>query len=186
MAENEVDGDDGASWHWVVYNFPEGSVHRGGSNGDGGENGGEGGNGEAIGVIRLVPPTATAHHPDNHANTTADTNANTSGNVEPHIRLTRLAVPPPHRGQGIAHHLVQTALTWAAHNPGPINGNGGDQTQTSTGPVGGWSGLVLVHAQVAVEGMYQRLGFVRDEAMGRWEEEGIEHVGMWRRVQVST
>lgn len=49
-----------------------------------------------------------------------------------------------------------------------------------------WTGLVLVHAQVDVEGMYARLGFERDEGMGRWMEEGIEHVGMWKRTSTST
>jgi len=44
--------------------------------------------------------------------------------------------------------------------------------------------LVLVHAQVDVERMYEGLGFVRDEGLGRWEEEGIMHVGMFRRVEV--
>ena len=96
-AENEVDGDDGGSWHWVVYALPEGSAHGENGDGDGGEDRGDG-NGEAIGVIRLVPPTGTttAHHPDNaNADTTADATTSASGNSEPHIKLARLAVLPP-------------------------------------------------------------------------------------------
>jgi predicted GNAT family N-acyltransferase len=47
-----------------------------------------------------------------------------------------------------------------------------------------WKGLVLVHAQVQGEKMYERFGFVTDEKMGKWDEEGIEHVGMWKRIDL--
>ena len=47
-----------------------------------------------------------------------------------------------------------------------------------------WKGLVLVHAQVDVESMYQRLGFETDDSLGRWDEEGIEHVGMFKRISL--
>lgn len=43
---------------------------------------------------------------------------------------------------------------------------------------------MLVHAQVQGEKMYERFGFVTDEKMGRWDEEGIEHVGMWKRIDL--
>jgi hypothetical protein len=42
------------------------------------------------------------------------------------------------------------------------------------------AGVVLVHAQVDVETMYAGLGFETDQSLGRWDEEGIEHVGMFR------
>lgn len=48
-----------------------------------------------------------------------------------------------------------------------------------------WNGLILTHAQRPLEQYYNRLGFVRDEIMGVWDEEGIDHIGMWRRVDVS-
>jgi predicted GNAT family N-acyltransferase len=48
-----------------------------------------------------------------------------------------------------------------------------------------WKGLVLVHAQVDVERMYQGLGFVTNESLGRWDEEGIEHVGMFKRITLA-
>ncbi|KAL9051130.1 MAG: hypothetical protein Q9162_006202 [Coniocarpon cinnabarinum] len=49
---------------------------------------------------------------------------------------------------------------------------------------GPWKGLVLVHAQKHLEKTYAKWGFVRDDALGVWDEEGIDHIGMWRRVFV--
>ena len=47
-----------------------------------------------------------------------------------------------------------------------------------------WKGLVLVHAQVYIEKVWARYGFVRDESMGVWDEEGIDHIGMWKRLEL--
>jgi len=48
-----------------------------------------------------------------------------------------------------------------------------------------WRGLVLIHAQKSIaDKVWSRLGFVRDESLGEWEEEGIVHVGMWRRIEL--
>jgi predicted GNAT family N-acyltransferase len=47
-----------------------------------------------------------------------------------------------------------------------------------------WNGLVLVHAQKAVQGFWERVGFVMDEELGIWWEEGLEHVGMWSRASM--
>lgn len=44
--------------------------------------------------------------------------------------------------------------------------------------------MVLVHAQVSVEKVWEKMGFVTDPRLGRWDEEGIEHLGMWKRVDV--
>lgn len=109
---------------------------------------------------------------------------------EPYIKLTRVAVLPSHRGLGLGRRLVETALTWAAAHAREIDGAAGRVAQESKIQGEGevevrpWRGLVLVHAQVDVERMYEGLGFVRDEGLGRWEEEGIMHVGMFRRVEV--
>ena len=104
---------------------------------------------------------------------------------EPYIKLTRVAVLPEYRGKGIARHLVETAVDWARQWPGEIQAAADrvrrDVYNTNASAYAKWNGLVLVHAQVSVEGMYQRLGFETDEGMGRWDEEGIDHVGMWRR-----
>ena len=103
---------------------------------------------------------------------------------EPCVKLTRVAVVSAFRGLGLGRRLVEMALGWAAGHAGEIDEAAagfarGRGEGTGLGP---WRGLVLVHAQVDVEGMYAGLGFVTDGSLGRWEEEGIEHVGMFRRV----
>lgn len=80
---------------------------------------------------------------------------------------------------------------------GGAAGNNGNEGGDLLGEAGGgkgdamgaailepWKGLVLVHAQKITERTYAKWGFVMDEALGTWWEEGIEHVGMWRRVPV--
>lgn len=59
------------------------------------------------------------------------------------------------------------------------SGGGSEITMSSLMP---WKGLILVHAQLNRLGTYEKWGFVRDEQLGTWWEEGIEHVAMWRRV----
>ena len=49
-----------------------------------------------------------------------------------------------------------------------------------------WNGLVLVHAQTDVKQWYLKMGFEVDEAMGEWDEEGISHVGMLKRLQLKS
>lgn len=46
-------------------------------------------------------------------------------------------------------------------------------------------GLICIHAQTGVQKVWRKYGFETDEGMGTWDEEGIEHVGMWKRVDVS-
>ncbi|OJJ87910.1 GNAT family N-acetyltransferase [Aspergillus glaucus CBS 516.65] len=214
--EGEIDDDDARSWHWVMYARQS---QDGDGNGEGGDGGGkqDGGekedDGEAIGVIRLVPPPHTPHehHLDispAHAHTDNVKPVNDNNKInndpparqygtthEPYIKLTRVAVLPAYRGRNLGRKLVETAIDWARRNPGEIEHaysrvvRGREGLPDRDGGGGGsgdvkWNGLVLVHAQVSVEGMYARLGFVTDESMGRWDEEGIEHVGMWRRVDV--
>lgn len=48
----------------------------------------------------------------------------------------------------------------------------------------GWQGLILVHAQSGIEKLWRAWGFTRDHSMGEWDEEGIMHVGMWKRIDV--
>jgi predicted GNAT family N-acyltransferase len=48
-----------------------------------------------------------------------------------------------------------------------------------------FQGLIMVHAQVGVQKLWARYGFEKDEALGVWDEEGIDHVGMWKRVDTS-
>ncbi|KAL2014867.1 hypothetical protein VTN00DRAFT_2392 [Thermoascus crustaceus] len=198
---NEIDSDDGRSWHWVLYTSSS-------SKGDNqqGQNLGEEEEEEEeeeaekemedripIGVIRLVPPP---HAP--HETLLLDPSSTSTSSLpkydlhhEPYIKLTRVAVLREYRGQGLAKKMVEAALEWAAEHPDEIDAAyarvARDESQTegqTQGTGRRWTGLALVHAQVPVEKMYQKLGFVTDDALGRWHEEGIEHVGMWRRVPV--
>lgn len=190
-AENEVDDDDARSWHWVVYtedNPNEDSSRKSGKEKDNKK--------KAIGTVRLVPPSHPQQHQDEHPGPSGMAG-------EPYVKITRVAVLPAYRGRGIARHLVETAVEWVVHQQqqqqqqheratqiyqsgqetiNGASGASGANSCTQTQGEAEWNGLILVHAQVDVEGLYARLGFWRDEGMGRWLEEGIEHVGMWRRV----
>ena len=105
------------------------------------------------------------------------------------MKLGRLATLKAYRGLGLGTLLVNTALEWAGRNKESVQMGPGDAVERERvegveGSAGAWKGLVLVHAQTHLEGYYAGLGFVRDEGMGEWWEEGIMHVGMWRRLDV--
>ena len=78
------------------------------------------------------------------------------------------------RGQGLGRVLVETVVEWVRGNWAVVG--------RAVGPE--WKGLIGCHAQSHLEGWYRKMGFVRDAGMGEWEEDGIPHVGMWRRVEV--
>lgn len=179
-ADAEIDSDDARSWQWVIYasspTVPQSSNTSIST---------------PAAVIRLVPPPQLPHalltHPHDEATKYLP---RYDWSHEPCIKLTRVAVLPEYRGLGLGRRLVETALSWAAAHAGEIDAAAvqlasqkGDKDLKGVGP-SPWRGLVLVHAQVDVERMYEGLGFVTDEGLGRWDEEGIMHVGMFRRVQV--
>ena len=87
------------------------------------------------------------------------------------MKLTRMAVTQAARGSGLARRMCELVLGWAIENA-ELVGNG-------------WKGLVLVHAQVRVEKVWERLGFKTDESLGRWGENDIEHLGMWRQLDLT-
>ena len=98
---------------------------------------------------------------------------------EPYVTIGRLATLGAFRGRGYARMLMEEALRFAG-------GHGGEMVlERNREGMGEWRGLVLVHAQARLEEWYRGLGFEGDEGMGRWAEGGIEHLGMWRRVDVS-
>ncbi|MCJ1319505.1 hypothetical protein MMC15_004841 [Xylographa vitiligo] len=115
---------------------------------------------------------------------------------EPYIKLGRLATLEEYRGLGLGKLLVTTTLEWAARNAEALQLKGGEGEGVALEGEGvareregvvreeGWKGLVLVHAQKGVEDFWRGVGFVRDEGLGEWVEEGIVHVGMWRRVSL--
>ncbi|PKX93612.1 GNAT family N-acetyltransferase [Aspergillus novofumigatus IBT 16806] len=125
-----------------------------------------------VAVIRLVPPPHAPHELITNPGADASLPKYDIAH-EPYIKLTRVAVLREYRGLGLGRRLVDEALGWAR-----AMGRRLRRHELR------WKGSVLVHAQVQGEKMYERLGFVTDEEMGRWDEEGIEHVGMWKRIDL--
>ncbi|KIV81647.1 hypothetical protein PV11_03817 [Exophiala sideris] len=112
---------------------------------------------QPVSVIRIVPPPHGSHPNSFH-----------DPHEEPYVKLGRVASMPEFRRRGLTRMVSEEAFRWHAANSGQVGG--------------GWKGLVLTHAQVDVEKMYEKMGFVTDDKLGRWDEEGIEHLGMWKRL----
>lgn len=210
----EMDVDDARACHWVVYasvhrretgtteSVPIGTLRLvpfphhphptpGGLYEDGRLVRVEGRDGEAAGQAEATrAATEQQQQPSFGA---ADRATSLHDGREAYVKLGRLAVVREFRGKGIARLLVQTALGWLRAHPGHFDPSvaalGLEQLSSSAGAAGNvdvprWSGLVCCHAQDAVVGVWERCGFVVDEGMGRWTEEGIPHVGMFLRLDV--
>ncbi|GFF36405.1 UPF0039 protein SAOUHSC_00995 [Aspergillus udagawae] len=160
-ASAEIDDDDPRSWQWVIYDSSNALK-------------------TPVAVIRLVPPPHAPHELITNSGADASLFPMYDTAHEPYIKLTRVAVLREYRGLGLGRRLVDEALGWARGHV--------EEIEETCRRVGGkelrWKGLVLVHAQVQGEKMYERFGFVTDEKMGRWDEEGIEHLGMWKRIDL--
>lgn len=142
----------------------------------------------AVATIRLVPihgtSGASTHwpvrpgwgHPNYAGSTIWD-------GVEGYVKIGRLATVREARGQGWGRVLVEEVVDWAGRNK-EVVGREVEKQGEGEEESGGWKGLIGCHAQSHLEGWYGKLGFVRDAGMGEWEEDGIPHVGMWRRVEV--
>ncbi len=102
---------------------------------------------------------------------------------EPYVKLGRIAVLAPYRSARIGRYLVQTTLDWIRTHPTYFDEHGA--ASAAAAATTKFSGLVCVHAQTHATGFYTRLGFVVDEGMGTWWEEGIPHVGMFLRLDLA-
>ncbi|KAI4129593.1 MAG: hypothetical protein LQ338_002167 [Usnochroma carphineum] len=179
----EIDTDDPRSHHFVAFAFAPQSD----DGGYGGHDDGEGEKGTAASTLRLVPPPHSHHDVEVK---TDDPQARPLGpqhgktriydGREPYMKIGRMATLRAFRGRGIAAQLLEYALDWATEHRAELSARAEADGEGENGEE--WKGLVLSHAQVAVEGWWVKMGFVADEGMGRWWEEGIEHVGMWRRL----
>ena len=186
--ESELDEDDPRSFHWTAYaSVPVKSSHASPDMKpqDGKTDNGRRTSGTStkipVGTIRLVPPP----HPL-HPNGKAETNVHK--NNESYVKLGRLAVVKEFRKAGISKLLIETALAFARGHPYELlpQFDAATVEEMNRGGVGmDFRGLILVHAQTGVQKVWKKYGFETDESMGHWDEEGIDHVGMWKRVDVS-
>ena len=116
---------------------------------------------EPLSVLRIVLPP---HGP--HPNGYEDPDE------EPYAKLGRVSTLKHARGRGLSKRLFEEAAQWLSEHSQEVGH--------------GWKGLILAHAQVYVEDLYKKWGFVTDEKLGRWDEEEIEHVGMWKRLPIDS
>lgn len=210
--ENEVDNDDAKSFHWVVYasvgttSSPPPSSNTaatGGAKGDERRVSESTASRVPVGTIRLVPPPHAPHagaEPPSPSTQATDVDPSRSDSKtpspnsfrepkEPYIKLGRLSTIAPYRGIGLSKLLYNAAVNWASLHPEdiipPISPAELEARKLEgKGEPDVWEGLVLAHAQVNVQGLWEKFGFVADKKMGTWVEEGIEHVGMWKRLPV--
>ncbi|KAL7777425.1 hypothetical protein CFE70_004090 [Pyrenophora teres f. teres 0-1] len=180
--EAEFDQDDARSWHWIAYasvathtTSPPKTLRRSDS-----------GNTPADDVRRA---SATATRGEQHP-------------AEPYIKLGRLAVRAPYRNLGLAKLLINAALDYATSHadliyrpPSPTALELAQMLGINKEKEITWQGLVMIHAQANLRGMWEKHGFheelwsddgahVEIAAEPHWMEEGIEHVGMWKRLGV--
>jgi predicted GNAT family N-acyltransferase len=94
--------------------------------------------------------------------------------IEPYVKVGRLAVVKEMRRAKMGGLLVRTALEWLRTHPDVFGDVAGRK----------WNGLVCAHGQIQARPAWERMGFKVDEGMGTWMEEGIEHVGMFIRLEV--
>ncbi|KAL8770504.1 MAG: hypothetical protein Q9209_003759 [Squamulea sp. 1 TL-2023] len=177
--EGEIDADDARSWHWIAF---DGDL--------------------PVATLRLVPVSIVTtevegkkeevmvmekEHVDLPNNEGRDRRSEPYHGAtkiwdgrEPYIKIGRMATLASYRGRGIAQTLIEESLSWAASHAAHLS------SQVGIEPDGTllWTGLVLSHAQKSVAGWWTKMGFEVDDGLGVWWEEGIEHVGMWRRVTV--
>lgn len=203
LLDNELDADDARCWHWVAYASigapaaPANTNTTANARPDPAAKRGSTASRLAVATIRLVPPPhpphpapGSSHAIDNNKGVPAPTSA--PAHAEPYVKLGRLATLKDFRKLGLGRLLVDTALAWAAAHGeeivAPTSAARREAARVGEGEDGvdggEWRGLVLVHAQRQTERWYARFGFERDVGMGVWDEEGIEHVGMWKRVVV--
>lgn len=158
---NELDLDDPRSHHWVLYSSAKSSTATPAPRMI------------PIGVIRLVPPPHAPHHGTAAVASDGDDGELQVGG-EPFIKFGRLAVLPAYRKGGFAGRLLVAAMEFARDQAGLFKDESGKE----------WRGRVLVHAQARLERYYAKFGFKKDVGMGVFDEEGIDHIGMWKTLEL--
>ena len=203
--ENEIDDDDARSWHWVVYASVSTARSTPSNNEDNhtGTAGSEferrksSGGQVPVGTIRLVPPPHGLHPAPGSVDglggakvdvmEDGDRKTAMHDGRELYVKLGRLATVKGYRGLGLGRLLTKAAMDWAARNKKVLDTLPNDPVARETAKRDKleWKGLILAHSQVKAVNFYESMGFTVDKELGIWIEEGIEHVGMWKRVELS-
>lgn len=181
--ENELDEDDRRSFHWVAYASVPAKATQQHDEKLGQTRRVSNSTKIPIGTIRLTPPP----HPP-HPNGKYGTDVHNA--KECYVKLGRLAVVKEFRKAGISSLLVNTALAFARNHPYDLMPQHDAmqimRQEVDRGMEMDFKGLVLIHAQTGLQKWWRKYGFETDESMGNWDEEGIDHVGMWKRLDVSS
>lgn len=164
---------------------------------------------KAVATIRLIPPP---HGPNKYREETHKTDKHTDVDPpsdkiepahpnEPYVKLGRLATLKAYRGNHLASLLITAAFDYAKANPdtiykppSPAAMERAQIKDPSSEQQLQWEGLVMIHAQADLKKMWEKHGFseelkndkgeVEIAAAPHWVEEGINHIGMWRRIEV--
>jgi predicted GNAT family N-acyltransferase len=157
-----------------------------------------------VGVIRLVPPpdAVSRNRRDSTPHSPTAESVSSEAEIAPHptkfpgeryIRLGRLATLKDYRGIGLSRLLVNAALQYARKHleefaPPRVEGVALEEARIQGRHVNDtWKGLVYVHAQKdRTMDLWKRYGFEVDEGMGVWDEEGMDHVGMYKRLEIDS
>jgi predicted GNAT family N-acyltransferase len=162
-----------------------------------------------VATIRLIPPP---HGPNKYVqnndkvdkHTDADPpseDMETAHPTEPYVKLGRLATLKAYRGLGLAGLLITAVFDYAKMNPDTIYKPPSATAMERAHIVDhgkaqelAWEGLIMIHAQANLKKMWEKHGFgeelknekgeVEIAAEPHWIEEGIEHIGMWKRIDV--
>ena len=199
--DTEIDDDDARAYHWIVHasvsspssetvltNSADPYVRRRSAGGR-----------VPVGTVRLVPSPNGPHPVPGSVDGEGGEEVQGTGlngdrptrfhdGREAYVKLGRLATVKEYRGLGLGRLLVNEALQWASRNQDKLQSLPEDPVERErvlSKEGWEWKGLVMAHAQLIAVKFYQRLGFMVDEELGKWTEEGIEHVAMWKRLNLA-
>lgn len=211
--ENQIDADDARSCHWVVYASVNETVEPEVRDEDGNvmrprksctRN-------TPAGAIRLVPfphgplPKAGGRYDNGQLIDEKDgkpSEASSTGSAasmdrpttfydgrEPYVKLGRLIVAKEFRGFGLSGLLVHTVLSWLKAKPAffdpSITELGFEQIGASNETeMAKWGGLICVHAAENAAGSWKKWLFDLDPEMGKWWDNGVPTVALFKRLQL--
>ncbi|KAF2442658.1 hypothetical protein P171DRAFT_47232 [Karstenula rhodostoma CBS 690.94] len=165
-----------------------------------------------VGTVRLIPaphgPSKYIESADKHPDADPPAATNTASEkkhpTEPYVKLGRLAVLAPYRKLGLAKLLINTAIDYATKHPETIYQPPSPTTMEfanlrgqATHDAATWQGLVMIHAQANLKNYWEKHFGFKEELVSEngeveigkephWVEEGIEHVGMWKRLKIDS